>query len=197
MTQSFPKKTNCSRCLIRIIPFSNQKYEHLNHWRSWIIGSNFIRHILQKYPGYKIVNLDLLTYAGNLENLKDIENNTNYKFIKGDIRDELLVDKIVKENGTDIIIHFAAESHVDRSILEPDSFITTNVLGTHSLLKAALNNGNIRFHHVSTDEVFGSLGINDPASTKLRLMILEARIALLRLLQTIWCGLIIILMACR
>ncbi len=127
------------------------------------IGSNFIHFMLEKYPDYKIINLDLLTYAGNLENLKDVENNPNYKFLKGDIRDEVLIDKILKEGGIDLIVHFAAESHVDRSILKPDAFITTNILGTHSLLKAALNNDNIRFHHVSTDEVFGSLGPSEKA----------------------------------
>jgi len=127
------------------------------------IGSNFIRYIIEKYPEDKIVNFDLLTYAGNLENLKELENNSNYKFVKGDIRDEFLVDKVVKENQIEMIVHFAAESHVDRSILEPDAFITTNVLGTHSLLKAAIKNGKIRFHHVSTDEVFGSLEPSDPA----------------------------------
>lgn len=126
------------------------------------IGSNFIRYMLLKYPDYKIVNLDLLTYAGNLENLRDIENNPRYKFVKGDIRDGALVDRIIQEEKSALIVHFAAESHVDRSITNPDAFITTNVLGTHNLLKAALKNGKIRFHHVSTDEVFGSLGLNDP-----------------------------------
>jgi dTDP-glucose 4,6-dehydratase len=126
------------------------------------IGSNFIRYILEKYPDYKVVNLDLLTYAGNLENLKDIEKNPNYKFVKGDIADSELVDNIVKENSIDTIVNFAAESHVDRSILEPDVFINTNIIGTHNLLKVALANNKIRFHHVSTDEVFGSLGPDDP-----------------------------------
>lgn len=126
------------------------------------IGSNFIHYMLEKYSDYKIVNLDLLTYAGNLENLKDIENNSNYKFVKGDIADSELVDKIIKENAIDTIINFAAESHVDRSILEPDAFINTNVIGTHNLLKVAWANDKIRFHHVSTDEVFGSLGPDDP-----------------------------------
>jgi len=125
------------------------------------IGSNFIHYILKKYPDYKIVNLDLLTYAGNLENLKDIEGNPNYKFVKGDIADAKLVNELVKE--VDMIINFAAESHVDRSILNSTSFIHTNVIGTHTLLEAAKNNGNKRFHHVSTDEVFGSLGSDDPA----------------------------------
>jgi dTDP-glucose 4,6-dehydratase len=125
------------------------------------IGANFVRYMLNKYPDYEITNLDLLTYAGNLENLKDLENNPNYQFVKGDILDKELVDKLVAE--VDLIVHFAAESHVDRSILDPEAFLRTNILGTHVLLEAAKNNGNKRFHHVSTDEVFGSLGSNDPA----------------------------------
>lgn len=126
------------------------------------IGSNFIRYILKKYPDYKIVNLDLLTYAGNLENLKDIEDHPNYKFVKGDIADMAFMDNLLKEERVSLVVNFAAESHVDRSILEPDRFISTNVIGTHNLLKAALANGNIRFHHISTDEVFGSLKSDDP-----------------------------------
>lgn len=124
------------------------------------IGSNFIRYLLNKYPGYQIVNLDLLTYAGNKENLKDLEKQKNYKFVKGDIADKKLVNKIIK--NVDTVVHFAAESHVDRSIADSAAFIHTNVVGTHNLLEAAKNNGNIRFHHVSTDEVFGTLGPNDP-----------------------------------
>jgi dTDP-glucose 4,6-dehydratase len=122
------------------------------------IGSNFIHYILKKHPDYAIVNLDLLTYAGNLENLKDLENNPNYKFVKGDICDKNLVDKLVKD--CDIIVHFAAESHVDRSILDSSTFIQTNIIGTYTLLEAA-KKYNKRLHHVSTDEVFGSLGPND------------------------------------
>ncbi|MEA1926141.1 MAG: dTDP-glucose 4,6-dehydratase [Patescibacteria group bacterium] len=125
------------------------------------IGSNFIHYILKKYPDHKIVNLDALTYAGNLENLKGIENNPNYEFVKGDITDKKLVNKLVKD--ADTIVHFAAESHVDRSILNSDTFIRTNVNGTHTLLETAKNSGNKRFHHVSTDEVYGSLEKNDSA----------------------------------
>lgn len=125
------------------------------------IGSNFIRYISNKYPDYHIINLDLLTYAGNLENLKGLEENKNYQFVKGDILDKKLVDSLVKD--VDLIVHFAAESHVDRSILDPEAFLKTNILGTHVILEAARDNGNKRFHHVSTDEVFGSLGLNDPA----------------------------------
>lgn len=124
------------------------------------IGSNFIHYILKKYPDYNITNLDLLTYAGNLENLKSLEGNANYKFVKGDIADKNLVNELVKD--ADIIINFAAESHVDRSILASEDFIHTNIIGTHTLLEAARNNGNKRFHLVSTDEVFGSLGPDDP-----------------------------------
>ena len=127
------------------------------------IGSNFIRYMLEKYSDCEIINLDFLTYAGNLENLRDIEGNSRYGFIKGDIRDENMVDRIIKNGDIGLIVHFAAESHVDRSILDPEVFITTNIIGTHNLLKAARIHGGIRFHHVSTDEVFGSLRENDPA----------------------------------
>ena len=124
------------------------------------IGSNFIRYILKKYPDYQVVNFDLLTYAGNLENLKDVEGNPNYKFAKGDIADKDLVSDLMKD--VNIVVNFAAESHVDRSILDSAAFIHTNVVGTHTLLEAARNNGPKRFHHVSTDEVYGHLGPNDP-----------------------------------
>lgn len=125
------------------------------------IGSNFVYHILNKYPDYEVINLDALTYAGNLENLKGLEGNPRHRFVKGDICDSELVDKLAKE--VDIIVHFAAESHVDRSILDSAAFVRTNVIGTHTLLEAAKKAGNLRFHHVSTDEVFGSLSATDPA----------------------------------
>lgn len=121
------------------------------------IGSNFIHYILGKYPNYQIVNLDLLTYAGNLENVSSLDENQNYHFIQGDIGDYDLVSKIIKEHQINLIVNFAAETHVDRSISAPDVFLQTNILGTHNLLRAALENGQIRFHQVSTDEVFGSL----------------------------------------
>lgn len=124
------------------------------------IGSNFIHYWLKNNPEDKIVNLDNLTYAGNLETLKVIEKNPNYKFVKGDIGDASLVNELVKD--CDTIVHFAAESHVDRSILDSGEFVRTNVLGTQVLLEAARMNGNKRFHHISTDEVFGSLGPDDP-----------------------------------
>ncbi|MFC1638382.1 dTDP-glucose 4,6-dehydratase [Patescibacteria group bacterium] len=125
------------------------------------IGANFVRHILEKYSDYKVINLDVLTYAGNLENLKEIEENPNYEFVQGDICDKELMNELVSK--VDTVVHFAAESHVDRSILDSDSFVKTNVLGTLALLEAAKNNGGKRFHHVSTDEVYGSLELDDPA----------------------------------
>jgi len=124
------------------------------------IGSYFIKYWLKKHPKDKIVNLDKLTYAGNLENLKEVENNPNYKFVKGDICDKELVMDITK--GMDLIVHFAAESHVDKSIESPEVFIDTNIKGTFNMLEAALANGKIRFHHISTDEVFGELPLDDP-----------------------------------
>ncbi|XLQ20126.1 MAG: dTDP-glucose 4,6-dehydratase [Candidatus Moraniibacteriota bacterium] len=123
------------------------------------IGANYIHYILENYPNDKIVNLDALTYAGNLENLKDVEDNENYKFVHGDIMDGVLVNELVKD--IDVIVHFAAESHVDRSILDSAAFVRTNINGTLILLEAAKNNGNVRFHHVSTDEVYGSLSKDD------------------------------------
>ena len=122
------------------------------------IGSNFVRYMLNKYKDYKIVNLDLLTYAGNIESLNDIKDNPNYLFVKGDIADNKLVDKIVSENKTDVIINFAAESHVDRSITNPDIFVKTNVLGTQNLLEVAKKYKLKKFFQISTDEVYGSLG---------------------------------------
>jgi len=124
------------------------------------IGSNFILYWLKKYPQDKILNLDKLTYAGNLENLKTVENNSNYAFVKGDICNLSLVDSLIKKYNIDTIVHFAAESHVDRSIMDPAPFIKTNVEGTYVLLEVALKNKIKRFHHISTDEVFGALPLN-------------------------------------
>ena len=120
------------------------------------IGSNFVRYMLDKYPDYEIVNLDSLTYCGNLENLQGIENNPNYKFIKGDITDKSLVFDIVSK--MDYVINFAAESHVDRSIEDPEIFIKSNILGTQVLLDAAKKYNIKKYLQVSTDEVYGSLG---------------------------------------
>ncbi|QGQ98468.1 dTDP-glucose 4,6-dehydratase [Paenibacillus psychroresistens] len=121
------------------------------------IGSNFIMYILQKHPSVSIINLDALTYAGNLENLESVQDDPRYKFIKGDITDNKLVDEIF-ESGIDYVVHFAAESHVDRSILDASIFVKTNVMGTQVLLDAAKRYGVTKFVHVSTDEVYGSLG---------------------------------------
>jgi dTDP-glucose 4,6-dehydratase len=124
------------------------------------IGSNFIHYWLRNHPDDSITNLDLLTYAGNIDNLADVADHANYKFIKGDICDAEAVREAIQ--GVDAIVHFAAESHVDNSIKDAAAFVRTNVLGTFTLLEAAKNNGNIRFHHISTDEVFGHLDLNDP-----------------------------------
>ena len=121
------------------------------------IGSNFIHYILGKYPDYKIVNLDKLTYCGNLDNLKEVEDNPNYKFIKGDICDREKVAEIFEEEKPDFVVNFAAETHVDRSILDPHSFTETNVLGTHILLETAKKFGIEKFLHISTDETYGSV----------------------------------------
>lgn len=122
------------------------------------IGSNFILYWMKNHPEDEIVNFDKLTYAGNLENLKEVENNPRYAFIHGDICDPAHVSTAMQ--GIDTVVHFAAESHVDRSILEPAEFVKTNVLGTQVLLDAALKNDVKRFHHISTDEVFGELDVN-------------------------------------
>ncbi|MEK7633556.1 MAG: dTDP-glucose 4,6-dehydratase [Patescibacteria group bacterium] len=122
------------------------------------IGSNFILYWLKKYPQDKIVNLDKLTYAGNLENLKSVEKNPNYEFVQGDICSSQLVNELIK--NIDVVVHMAAETHVDRSILDPAPFIKTNIEGTYVLLEAALKNKVKRFHHISTDEVFGALELN-------------------------------------
>ncbi len=127
------------------------------------IGSHVVRLFVEKYPEYKIVNLDKLTYAGNLNNLKDIENKPNYEFVKGDIVDAEFILKLFEERKFDGVIHLAAESHVDRSISNPTEFVFTNVIGTVNLLNAAKyswkdNMEGKRFYHISTDEVYGSLG---------------------------------------
>ncbi|MBE3572779.1 MAG: dTDP-glucose 4,6-dehydratase [Moorella humiferrea] len=130
------------------------------------IGSNFIRHILKEHPDWYIVNLDKLTYAGNLENLKDVEDNPRYRFVRGDIADRELVDRLFREEKFDLVANLAAESHVDRSILDPAPFIETNVKGTQVLLEAARQHGVRKFLQVSTDEVYGSLQPDDPPFTE-------------------------------
>ena len=134
------------------------------------IGSNFVPYFCEKYPEYKIINLDKLTYAGNLENLRACENMSNYSFVQGDICDADLVEKLFRENDVRGVIHFAAESHVDNSITGPRAFINTNIIGTFNLLDAARRHwmdvpgrikpgyADARFHHISTDEVYGALG---------------------------------------
>ena len=134
------------------------------------IGSNFVPYFLEKYPACKLINLDLLTYAGNLDNLKECENNPNYTFIKGNICDRALVEELFQKYDIKGVVHFAAESHVDNSISKPDVFIETNIRGTFTLIdvaykywfekpfKAKKEYKDCRFHHVSTDEVYGTLG---------------------------------------
>ena len=139
------------------------------------IGANFVQYWLHHHPTDRVVVLDALTYAGNFANLEPIRANQNFRFVHGNICDQTLVERILRDEIIDTIVHFAAESHVDRSIVSPDAFIETNVIGTHSMLKAAkavwLDSSppqtiRHRFHHVSTDEVYGSLGPNDPPFTE-------------------------------
>lgn len=140
------------------------------------IGSNFVRRLLEAYPTVEVINLDALTYAGSLENLRDLPDPDRHQFVHGDICDRELVLETIKANLVDTIVHFAAETHVDRSILGPAPFIQTNVLGTLTLLDAAreiwgledgFDSSRYRFHHISTDEVYGSLSPDAPAFTEL------------------------------
>tara|TARA_Y100000034_G_C6883895_1_gene405526 strand:- start:944 stop:1942 length:999 start_codon:yes stop_codon:yes gene_type:complete len=119
------------------------------------IGSNFIKYLFSKYEDVEVVNLDKLTYCGNLENLKDVEGKENYKFVKGDVCDAELVNDLMK--GVDVVVHFAAETHVDKSIMDPSAFIKTDVIGTYVLLEAARKNNIKKFIQISTDEVYGSI----------------------------------------
>lgn len=120
------------------------------------IGSNFVQYMLRQYPSYTIINLDAVTYAGNLENLKSVQNHPNYRFVKANITDRIAIQEIFRQ-GIDVVVNFAAESHVDRSILDPEIFVRTNVMGTQVLLDAAKAYGVQKFVQVSTDEVYGSL----------------------------------------
>jgi dTDP-glucose 4,6-dehydratase len=140
------------------------------------IGSNFVRYMLDNVPEVQIFNLDALTYAGSLENLGDLSDPERHTFIEGDICDRPTIDKLLHEHRIDTVVHFAAESHVDRSILGPSKFIQTNIVGTFTLLEAfrqfwtaqgQTNSNRMRFHHVSTDEVFGSLEADDPAFSEI------------------------------
>jgi dTDP-glucose 4,6-dehydratase len=138
------------------------------------IGANFVHYWARKYPEDHIVVLDALTYAGNMANLEGMKEYGTFRFVQGDIADQDLVASLLRDDGLDTIVHFAAESHVDRSIHEPDAFIQTNVIGTHNLLRVArefwLDSDDAPashlFHHVSTDEVYGTLGADDPAFTE-------------------------------
>jgi dTDP-glucose 4,6-dehydratase len=138
------------------------------------IGANLVQYWAAQYPDDRIVVLDALTYAGNLASLESVSNHENYRFVKGNIVDKELVERVLREEQIDTIVHFAAESHVDRSITGPAAFIETNIVGTHNLLHAAravwLDSDDApashRFHHVSTDEVYGSLGPDDPGFTE-------------------------------
>ena len=140
------------------------------------IGANYVRHLLASDPQVRIVNLDLLTYAGSLDNLTGLPDDGRHTFVHGDIADQPLVESVLRDHAIDTIVHFAAESHVDRSITGPGEFVRTNVVGTWTLLEAArqywLNEQRLsaadaqaqrRFHHISTDEVFGTLGPDDEA----------------------------------
>lgn len=126
------------------------------------IGGNFVHYMLKKYPNYEIVCLDKLTYAGNLSTLESVMDNKNFTFCKGDIADSEFVDKLFAEHKFDIVVNFAAESHVDRSIENPQIFLITNIIGTQVLMDACRKYGNIRYHQVSTDEVYGDLPLDRP-----------------------------------
>ncbi|MBN1667528.1 MAG: dTDP-glucose 4,6-dehydratase [Anaerolineales bacterium] len=139
------------------------------------IGSNFVHFLLQVEPEIRVINLDALTYAGSLENLKDLPDPARHVFVQGNILDRPLLDRLLREYQVDTVVHFAAETHVDRSILGPDAFIQTNVVGTFTLLEAVrqfwlkevgLGQQRVHFHHVSTDEVYGSLAPDEPAWTE-------------------------------
>lgn len=126
------------------------------------IGSNFVFHMLNRYPDYKIICLDILTYAGNLSTLEPVMNNPNFRFVKGDITDRELMNSLFEEEKFDYVVNFAAESHVDRSIEDPGIFLKTNILGTQVLMDACRTYGIKRFHQVSTDEVYGDLPLDRP-----------------------------------
>jgi len=121
------------------------------------IGANFVHYLLDKHPDYRLVVYDKLTYAGNLSNLADVSDDPRYVFVRGDICDPVAVERVIEDNDIDTIVNFAAETHVDRSIMNPDAFIQTDVVGTYVLLEAARKLGNLRYHQISTDEVYGHI----------------------------------------
>ena len=125
------------------------------------MGSHFIKYILTKYPDYRVVNFDVLTYAGNLNNLKEVAENPRYKFVQGDIADPLMITKTVKENNITVIVNYAAETHVDRSIMDPEAFLRTGIFGTRNLLEVTKNENLQKMVQISTDEVFGSIELGE------------------------------------
>jgi dTDP-glucose 4,6-dehydratase len=153
-----------------VLTFFNENFNYCHWWSRLYIGSNFIPYFLESHEDYRVINFDKLTYAGNLKNLKEVEKNSRYQFIQGDLCDRPLLEKIFAENEIQGVIHFAAESHVDNSISGPGEFIRTNVTGTFTILDVARKcwmDGpfktkdkfkSARFHHISTDEVYGTLG---------------------------------------
>ena len=126
------------------------------------IGSNFVFHMLKEHPDYRIICLDKLTYAGNLSTLESVMDNPNFRFVKADICDKEAVEKLFEEERPDIVVNFAAESHVDRSIEDPQIFLETNIIGTSVLMDACRKYGITRYHQVSTDEVYGDLPLDRP-----------------------------------
>ena len=169
------------------------------------IGSNFVRYLLRAEPQVRVTNLDALTYSGSLENLENLPNPDHYTFVKGDICDAELAGRLLREHAIDTIVHFAAETHVDRSILEPEQFVKTNIVGTFTLLEAARQvwlhdptnaKEQIRFHHISTDEVYGSLAPGDPAWTEESSYAPNSPYAASKAASDHWCALMGIPMAC-
>ena len=163
------------------------------------IGSNFVFYMLDKYPDYRIICLDKLTYAGNLSTLAPVMDNPNFRFVKADICDREAVYKLFEEEHPDIVVNFAAESHVDRSIEDPGIFLQTNIMGTATLMDACRKYGITRYHQVSTDEVYGDLPLDRPDlfSRRRLLFTLAVRILRLKLQLICWCWLTIVHTVCR
>ena len=162
------------------------------------IGGNFVHHMVNKYPDYEIINLDLLTYAGNLETLKPVENKPNYKFVRGDIADRKFIMDLFEKERPDIVVNFAAESHVDRSITDPGIFVQTNVLGTQVLLDASKEYGVKRYHQVPMKcTAICHLTDRTSFSAKIRRFTRPAHILQARQVLTFSCLLTTVLMDCR